>query len=219
MAEADAEDRQRVDQRAHRLADRPARPPDRPGRSTGRAPRGSQREHLLGLVARRHHGHVEALLDQQAQDVALDAEVDTRRRGSARRRARRARHLAGDAAPAALAPRVARVAADLAPRDRGRRGRRSPRAIATSAATSCCAGSVESTPTCAPPSRIRRTSARVSMPAMPGHAVARAGTSSSDPARAPVRRLRNSSFTTKPDRKGRRDSSSSRFTPTLPICG
>ena len=36
---------------------------------------GLQRQHLVGRRLRRHHGHAAAVVGEQAQDVALDAEV------------------------------------------------------------------------------------------------------------------------------------------------
>ena len=133
------------------LADRPPPPPDRPGRSRGRSPSGRSASACSAASSRRHHGHVEALLDEQAQDVALDAEVV----GDEPVAAARARAARGTwpSTPAQTPsrPRVRRRAGHLgdevAPVER-RRAARAPRPARLRPAAP---GSVESTPIWEPP--------------------------------------------------------------------
>jgi len=74
VPEADAEDRVVVGQRAHLLANALDR--GRVARAVREEHRvGLQRTHVGGRRARRHHGHLEALVHETAQDVSLHAEV------------------------------------------------------------------------------------------------------------------------------------------------
>ena len=209
MAEADAEDRELVGQRAHRLADAlHARRIARAVREEERLAAASARISVRRR-ARRHHRHVEAVLDQQAQDVALDAEVE-RDDAVARASGAAARGTwPDDAAPAPLAPAVARVAGDLdreiAAVERGRPARApGERVVVLLRRIGREHALLRSAVADAPHQRARVDA---------GDARERrggAGRRRATPARASSTAASNSSFTTKPERKGRRDSSSSR---------
>ena len=97
-------------------------------------------------------------------------------------------------APARTARAQVTLGGEVAPVERRPRRARARRARASS----CCAGSVESTPIWAPPSRMRRTSARVSMPAMPGTPQRARNAGERLAARASCSAASKTSFTTKP---------------------
>ena len=168
VAEADAEHRQLRPRQLARRFDRVAdRGRDRRGRSTGRRrPASCASTSRAGVVAGTTRDPA-ARRAQPAQDAALDAEVvgddvEALGRRLARRRVRRGR---GRACPHRFVPFVAgRGASPRAP------GRAPPATGACARARRRRAASSTArvmTARCAPDSRMRRVTARVSMPEMP----------------------------------------------------
>ncbi len=217
MAEADAEDRHLADERGDVVARVRRRRRDRRGRWRGRRRRASRAStSVAGVVAGTTRTRQPAL-DEVAEDVVLDAVVvgDDERAVGGRLGRADARSLE---APERLVPVVrlgARHLADeVAPYEaRARLGARH-QAIRIEIDRS------RSRPPGRRASRRWRTSARVSMPSMPTmpwsrDVVAEALLGAPVARRDPSTRLHDEAAR----RTARRDSTSSRFTPTLPISG